>query len=82
MKVPTYTSQTAIPTRGQGQFVTAQLSTSAMTAPALAAAEAGAMLKQSGKRYQRLVKPALILPLKKFKLLMRQRRRRRRMIMN
>tara|TARA_R100000700_G_scaffold37257_1_gene47240 strand:+ start:4594 stop:6228 length:1635 start_codon:yes stop_codon:yes gene_type:complete len=54
MKVPTYTSQTAIPTRGQGQFVTAQLSTSAMTAPALAAAEAGAMLKQSGKKISAL----------------------------
>tara|TARA_R100001163_G_scaffold7473_1_gene7832 strand:- start:4005 stop:5639 length:1635 start_codon:yes stop_codon:yes gene_type:complete len=68
MKVPTYTSQTAIPTRGQGQFVTAQLSTSAMTAPALAAAEAGAMLKQSGKKISALGEAGADFAIKKIQI--------------
>ena len=48
MKVPTYQSQAPIPTRGQGTFLTAQLSSAAMEAPALAAAKAGQMMSEIG----------------------------------
>ena len=54
MKVPTYTSQAAIPRQGQGQFITAQLSSSAMTAPGRAFADAGAQMSQSGKQLQQI----------------------------
>lgn len=50
MKVPTYQSQAAIPTRGQGTFLTAQLSSAAMEAPALAFAKAGEMKSRGGKQ--------------------------------
>lgn len=53
MKVPTYTSQSPIPRQGQGQFITAQLSASAMTAPGRAFADAGAQMSQSGKQLQK-----------------------------
>jgi len=48
MKVPTYTAQLQRPRQGQGQFLTAQLSASAMAAPARAYAESGAQLAQAG----------------------------------
>ena len=48
MKVPTYTAQLQRPRQGQGQFLTAQLSASAMTAPARAYAESGAQLARAG----------------------------------
>lgn len=48
MKVPTYTAQLQRPRQGQGQFLTAQLSASAMTAPARAYAESGQQLAQAG----------------------------------
>ncbi len=48
MKVPTYTAQLQRPRQGQGQFLTAQLSASAMAAPARAFAESGAQLAQAG----------------------------------
>ena len=41
MKVPTYEAQTARPRQGSAQFLTAQLSASAMTAPGRAFAEVG-----------------------------------------
>ena len=50
MKVPTYQSQAPIPTRGQGTFLTAQLSSAAMEAPALAFAKAGEMKSRGGKQ--------------------------------
>ena len=50
MKVPTYQSQAAIPTRGQGTFLTAQLSSAAMEAPALAFAKAGETKSRGGKQ--------------------------------
>lgn len=50
MKVPTYQSQAAIPTRGQGTFMSAQLSSAAMEAPALAFAKAGEMKSRGGKK--------------------------------
>lgn len=49
MKVPTYTSQAAIPRQGQGVFTTVQLSSSAMEAPGLAIAERGQQTAQAGK---------------------------------
>lgn len=52
MKVPTYQSQAAIPTRGQGTFMSAQLSSAAMEAPALAFAKAGEMKSRSGKKLE------------------------------
>ena len=48
MKVPTYTAQLQRPRQGQGQFLTAQLSASAMAAPARAYAESGQQLAQAG----------------------------------
>ncbi len=48
MKVPTYTAQLQRPRQGQGQFLTAQLSTSAMTAPGRAYAQSGQQLAQVG----------------------------------
>ena len=49
MKVPTYTSQAAIPRQGQGMFTTVQLSSSAMEAPGVAIAERGQKTAQGGK---------------------------------
>lgn len=49
MKVPTYTSQAAIPRQGQGLFTTVQLSSSAMEAPGLAIAERGEGTAAAGK---------------------------------
>ena len=48
MKVPTYTAKLDRPRRGQGQFLTAQLSASAMAAPARAFAQSGQQLAQTG----------------------------------
>jgi len=48
MKVPQYESQSAIPREGQARFVTAQLSSSAMEAPALAFAKQGQQLADLG----------------------------------
>jgi len=48
MKVPTYTAQLDRPRRGQGQFLTAQLSPSAMAAPARAFAQSGQQLAEAG----------------------------------
>ena len=48
MKVPTYTAKLDRPRRGQGQFLTAQLSGSAMAAPARAFARSGQQLAQVG----------------------------------
>ena len=48
MKVPTYTAKLDRPRRGQGQFLTAQLSASAMAAPARAFAQSGQQLAQAG----------------------------------
>lgn len=48
MKVPTYEAQLQRPRQGQGQFLTAQLSASAMAAPARAYAESGQQLAQAG----------------------------------
>ena len=48
MKVPTYEAQTARPRQGSGQFLTAQLSASAMTAPGRAFAETGQQLASAG----------------------------------
>lgn len=50
MKVPTYDAQLRRPTQGQGQFLTAQLNTSAMTAPGLAYADSGAKTAQFGQQ--------------------------------
>ena len=50
MRVPTYTSQSAIPRQTAAQPLDVQLSTSAMTAPGRAYADAGATNKQSGKQ--------------------------------
>ena len=48
MKVPTYTAQLQRPRQGQGQFLTAQLSASAMAAPGRAYAESGQQLARAG----------------------------------
>ena len=48
MKVPTYTAKLDRPRRGQWQFLTAQLSASAMAAPARAFAQSGQQLAQAG----------------------------------
>lgn len=48
MKVPTYEAQLQRPRQGQGQFLTAQISASAMAAPARAYAESGEQLAQAG----------------------------------
>jgi hypothetical protein len=48
MKVPTYEAQLQRPRQGQGQFLTAQISASAMAAPARAYAESGQQLAQAG----------------------------------
>jgi len=48
MKVPTYTAQLDRPRQGQGRFLTAQLSASAMAAPARAFAESGQQLAKAG----------------------------------
>ncbi len=48
MKVPTYEAQLQRPRQGQGQFLTAQLSASAMAAPARAFAESGQQLAKAG----------------------------------
>jgi len=48
MKVPTYTAQLQRPRQGQGQFLTAQLSASAMAAPGRAYAESGQQLARIG----------------------------------
>ena len=50
MKVPTYTSQAAIPRQGQGMFTTVQLNSSAMEAPGLAIAERGQKTEQGGEK--------------------------------
>jgi len=50
MKVPTYDAQLKPPRQGQGMFLTAQLSSSAMTAPARAFAQSGEQLKQTGDK--------------------------------
>lgn len=48
MKVPTYEAKLQRPRQGQGQFLTAQLSASAMAAPARAFAESGQQLAKAG----------------------------------
>ena len=50
MKVPTYTAQSAIPRQGQGQFLTARLDASAMSAPARAFASQGEQMAQFGQK--------------------------------
>jgi uncharacterized protein YbjQ (UPF0145 family) len=50
MKVPTYEAQSARPRQGSGQFLTAQLSASAMTAPARATAEVGQQMAAKGEQ--------------------------------
>jgi hypothetical protein len=50
MKVPTYEAQSRRPTAGGRQFLTAQLSASAMTAPGQAAAQAGQQLAAAGNQ--------------------------------
>ena len=48
MKVPTYEAKLQRPRQGQGQFLTAQLSASAMAAPARAFAQSGQQLAEAG----------------------------------
>jgi hypothetical protein len=50
MKVPTYTAQGEIPRQGQGQFLTARLDASAMSAPARAFASQGEQMAQFGQK--------------------------------
>nr|BAR32598.1 hypothetical protein [uncultured Mediterranean phage uvMED] len=50
MKVPTYEAQSARPRQGSGQFLTAQLSASAMTAPGRAYAEQGQNIASKGEQ--------------------------------
>jgi hypothetical protein len=50
MRVPTYETQRALPTEGQGQILNLQLNSSAMEAPGRAAAAAGQQLAQFGKQ--------------------------------
>ncbi len=50
MKVPTYNSKLQIPRQGSGQFLTAQLSQSAMTAPATAFAQLGENIAAKGQQ--------------------------------
>ena len=52
MKVPTYEAQSARPRQGSGQFLTAQLSASAMTAPARATAEVGQRRAAKGEQFR------------------------------